>query len=50
MRVLCNKRVELPNTNNIAHTYCMLPINHEGDCDPNPPKDIKIPSHKESQR
>ena len=30
--ILCQNRIEIPNTKNIAHTYCMRPVGHKGPC------------------
>jgi hypothetical protein len=32
--VKCLHRVEMEGTRNTAHTYCYLPLGHEGNCKP----------------
>lgn len=32
--LLCHKKIEIPNTNGIAVTYCMRDMGHEGKCSP----------------
>jgi hypothetical protein len=49
MIVLCNLRVEIKGSKGLAHTYCMRPLGHDGECNPEPqPGDKNLPLTKNS--